>query len=210
MTIQSQTTENHVKINRTLRKQKLLALCCMSCFAAAGIYAEQSVAASDAAPLGIGDGSEDFELENLSGKAVKLSALTKDGPVVLVVLRGYPGYQCPLCTAQVAQYLGRAKEFRDAKATVLLVYPGPAEGLQKHAAEFLSGQKLPSNFHLLLDPDYDLSNAFHLRWNAPRETAYPSTFVIDSERKIRFAKVSKTHGDRASAEEVLKSLSKQP
>jgi peroxiredoxin len=209
MKIQSQTPEAHVHRNQSLFQRILPTICCVSLIATHGISAELPTAASASAPLAVGDGSEDFELENFSGKAVKLSALTKGGPVVLVVLRGYPGYQCPLCTAQVAQYLGRANEFRDAKATVLLVYPGSAEGLKKHAAEFSRSQKLPPNFHLLLDPDYELTNAFHLRWDAPRETAYPSTFVIDQERKIRFAKVSKTHGDRASADEVLKSLSKQ-
>jgi hypothetical protein len=57
-----------------------------------------------------------------------------------------------------------------------------------------------------MDPDYKFTNAYRLRWDAPRETAYPSTFVIDRERKVRFAKVSKTHGGRATASEVLKAL----
>ena len=57
-----------------------------------------------------------------------------------------------------------------------------------------------------LDPDYKFTNAYHLRWDAKAETAYPSTFVIDAERKVQFAKVSKSHGDRASADEVLEAL----
>ena len=43
-------------------------------------------------------------------------------------------------------------------------------------------------------------------WDAPRETAYPSTFVIDQGGVIRFAKVSKSHGGRAATGEVLKAL----
>jgi len=49
---------------------------------------------------------------------------------------------------------------------------------------------------------------YGLRWNAPNETAYPSTYVVDKQGKIVFAKTSKSHGGRASADEILKALSK--
>jgi thioredoxin-dependent peroxiredoxin len=39
-----------------------------------------------------------------------------------------------------------------------------------------------------------------------RETAYPSTFVIDANRMIRYAKISMSHGDRAPVDAVLKAL----
>ncbi len=187
--------------------RRLLSSClCLMVIVVRGVSAAPSGAANSSAPPGIGDEAKDFELVNLTGKSIKLSTVAESGPVVLVVLRGFPGYQCPLCTAQVGQLLAYEKEFRGAKATVLLVYPGPAESLKKHAAEFSNDMKLPANFHLLLDPDYELTKAYNLRWNAPRETAYPSTFVIDTERKIRFAKVSKSHGDRVSADQIIKSL----
>ena len=51
-----------------------------------------------------------------------------------------------------------------------------------------------------------LAAAYHLRWEAKNETAYLATFVIDRERKIQFAKISMSHGGRASADEVLKAL----
>jgi peroxiredoxin len=156
----------------------------------------------------VGEIARDFELAGAEdGKRVKLSALTDKGPVVLVVLRGYPGYQCPICKRQVADLLEAAEKLQAAKASVVLVYPGPADGLRKRAEEFMAAKKLPGGFHLLVDPGYEFTNAWRLRWNAPAETAYPSTFVIDSERKIRFAKISKTHGGRASNDEVLKALS---
>ena len=47
-------------------------------------------------------------------KKVKLSALAKDGPVVLVVLRGFPGYQCPACSQQVRDFREHAKTLRGA------------------------------------------------------------------------------------------------
>lgn len=155
----------------------------------------------------VGDEAVDFELKTLDAESVKLSKLVADGPVVLIVLRGYPGYQCPVCTAQVGQFLSNAKKFDAAKARVVMVYPGSADGLKKQAEDFVRGKTLPDNFYLVLDPDYEFTKAYHLRWEAKNETAYPATFVIDRERKIQFAKISMSHGGRASADEVLKALS---
>jgi peroxiredoxin Q/BCP len=65
---------------------------------------------------------------------------------------------------------------------------------------------MPAHFDLLLDPDYEFTNSYGLRWDAPKETAYPSTFVIDRSGVVRFAKVSQTHGGRASVAEILEAL----
>jgi peroxiredoxin Q/BCP len=157
----------------------------------------------------VGDEAADFELKTLQDDKLKLSKLVADGPVVLVVLRGFPGYQCPVCNSQVGQFLSKAKQFDAAKARIVLVYPGPADGLKKHADEFVRGKTWPDNFYLVLDPDYEFTKSYHLRWEAKNETAYPSTFVIDRERKIQFARISTTHGGRASADEVLKSLNRK-
>jgi peroxiredoxin len=157
-------------------------------------------------PPAVGEVAKDFELSALGGDAVKLSKLTDAGPVVLVVLRGYPGYQCPLCTRQVGELIGQADAVKAAGGQVVLVYPGPADGLKSHAQEFVRGKDYPAHFHLVLDPDYSFTNSYGLRWDARNETAYPSTFVLDNSRKVRFAKVSKTHGDRAKAADVLKAL----
>lgn len=157
----------------------------------------------------VGEVAADFELKTLDGETVKLSKLVADGPVVLIVLRGFPGYQCPACTAQMGQFLSNAKNFEALKTRVVMVYPGPADDLKKHADDFVRGKTLPDNFSLALDPDYEFTKAYRLRWEAKNETAYPSTFVIDRERKITFAKVSMSHGGRASADEVLKALAEK-
>ncbi len=154
----------------------------------------------------VGEEAKDFELTSLGGEKVKLSKMTDAGPVVLLVLRGNPGYQCPLCSAQVGEFLGKAKELKAAGATVLLVYPGPAEKLKEKAAEFVKGKDYPDHFQILLDPDYAFTDDYGLRWNAKNETAYPSTFVLDMKRKIAFAKISSEHGDRSKIADVLKAI----
>ncbi len=154
----------------------------------------------------IGKKIENFELKTLKDKTVKLHDTTKKGPVVLLVLRGYPGYQCPLCSRQAADFIKKSKEFKEEKATVLMIYPGPGEELKKRADEFMDGTVLPDNFHLLLDPDYNFLNQYDLRWDAKRETSYPSTFVIDQKNMVTFSKISKSHGDRTKAKDVLKAV----
>ena len=158
----------------------------------------------------VGDTASDFTLNALGGGRVKLSSETRKGPVVLIVLRGFPGYQCPICTAQVGRLIRDAPQFAAAKAKVILVYPGPADSLKKRAEEFVSGKALPKNFTLLLDPDFMFTKQYGLRWDAPNETAYPSTFVLDSARKVIFAKISHSHGDRANNTDILKAIPTPP
>ncbi|MBS0203001.1 MAG: peroxiredoxin family protein [Planctomycetes bacterium] len=165
-----------------------------------------STIAIAANPPAVGTEAKDFELSALGGGKVKLSKLTKAGPVVLIVLRGYPGYQCPLCTKQFGSFLDAADQFQQAGATVVFVYPGPAEKLKDRAADFVKGKDYPEHFQILLDPDYDFAKAYGLRWDAQGETAYPSTFVIDRQRHVAFAVVSKSHGGRTNPADVLKAM----
>ena len=164
-------------------------------------------ASAQTAPA-VGQSAPDFRLPTLNGEAVQLSKLTSQGPVVLVVLRGFPGYQCPACNAQTGQLLSSATKFAEHKAQVVLVYPGAPPGLSQRANEFASGKSWPEGFHLVVDQNYALTNLYGLRWNAPNETAYPSTYVVNQDGKIDFVKTSKSHGGRASAEEILKALAK--
>ncbi len=165
--------------------------------------------AAVSSPPAVGDKAPDFTLATIQGNKIRLSELTAKSPVALVVLRGFPGYQCPLCNQQVHSYLKQSQEFANVGARIVLVYPGPAENLDSRAKEFLADKKLPDNFDLLLDPGYEFTNLYGLRWDAPKETAYPSTFLIDQKGTVFFAKISKTHGGRASAAELIEALTKK-
>lgn len=156
--------------------------------------------------VSVGDKAIDFTLKTISGDEVTLTDINNKQPVVLVVLRGWPGYQCPICTRQVGGLVAAADNFSEHGAAVIMVYPGPSEQLQEHATEFAEDLNFPDNFYFLIDPDYSMIKKYGLRWEAAKETAYPSTFVINKEGKITFAKVSTTHGGRASNEEILDAL----
>src|SRR5262245_31825753 len=158
----------------------------------------------------LGEKAPPFALLDLDGQRVTLAGELTHGPVVLVLLRGWPGYQCPFCTRQFADFLGHAPAFEAAGARVVWVYPGPSDSVQQHAREFLASRALPANFRVATDPDYGFTNAYGLRWDAPQETAYPATFVIDRGAIVRFAQVSIGHDGRALAADVLKALAQLP
>lgn len=84
-----------------------------------------------------------------------------------------------------------------------MIYPGAAASVQQYATEFITGKTLPENFHFVTDPDLKVVNLYGLRWDAPNETAYPSTIVVDRHGVVRFVKISHSHGDRSSAPDVL-------
>lgn len=154
----------------------------------------------------VGEPARPLALPALDGATVNLAVLHAEGPVVLVQLRGWNGYQCPLCTRQIGELVSRADQLKSHHARVLLVYPGPAETVAQYAAEFDGGKGLPPDFTLVKDADSATARAWGLRWEAEGETAYPATFVIDSGGIVRYAKISGSHGDRAKVDDVLSAL----
>jgi len=116
----------------------------------------------------VGSKAPDFTLNTPTGKMVQLSKEIRGQPLVLVLLRGFPGYQCPYGVKQVHDFVSHASDFSAKNTEVLLVYPGPPADLDQHAKEFLEKQAdLPANIVLVTDPDYKMTNLYGLRWNAP-------------------------------------------
>jgi peroxiredoxin Q/BCP len=162
--------------------------------------------AQDFKKLNVGKTVINFTLKTIQGDKIVFSEINRNGPVVLIVLRGWVGYQCPVCSRQVGQFIADAKKLKELCASVFFVYPGPSTELQAKANDFTEDFDFPDNFYFTLDPDYSMINKYGLRWDAPKETAYPSTFVIDKSGKIVYSKISKTHGGRAKTDEVLEVL----
>lgn len=161
------------------------------------------------APPAVGQKAPDFELRDVLGKTVRLSSVLGNSPVVLVVLRGYPGYQCPFCTRQVHDFVQNEAAFQQAGYRVVFVYPGPPSNLDGHAQEFLKDAQFPASFEMLLDPGYTFTNAYGLRWDAPSETAYPSTFLIGGDGEVLYTMSAKLHGGRSTAAEILAAIPKK-
>jgi len=121
--------------------------------------------------------------------------------------RGFPGYQCPYCQKTGARFHPACGQICGAWRPGAPHIPGPPADLDQHAKEFLSKQDpLSANLDLVIDPDYAVTNQYGLRWDAPHETAYPSTFLIDRQGVVFFRRISHSHGDRTSAEDILADL----
>ena len=159
------------------------------------------------APPAVGDQAANFSLKSIGGESISLADVTKKQTAVVVVLRGYPGYQCRLCSRQFGQFVSRAKDFEAANANLVFVYPADEslgeEGTRAKAKEFLKNAQLPANVKVVLDPGYQFTEAYDIRWDGANETAFPSTFVIDSSGKVTAATVSKSHGGRTDVATVL-------
>jgi len=179
----------------------LIAVLCAAVAQCAGAFGE---------PPKVGQKAPGFELPTPSRKLIQLSKQIGKSTVILVVLRGFPGYQCPYCQKQAHDFIEHAADLAAKNASVILVYPGPPAKLDQHAKEFLGQQpNLPTNVVLVIDPDYVLTNRYDLRWDAPGETAYPSTFILDRNGTIIFEKISQGHADRTTANEILSRIPAQ-
>src|ERR1700741_263621 len=82
-----------------------------------------SVPSIAATPV-VGQRAPDFTLNALDGTSLSLNQLTATGRLVIVVLRGYPGYQCPFSQQQFQSYQDAAAQFAAAGAQVIFIYPG--------------------------------------------------------------------------------------
>ena len=87
----------------------------------------------------IGQRAPDFELPVVGeNRFLNLRDEYRQGPVVVIVLRGYPGYQCPLCKSQFNAVVNRAKALEAETGRVVLVYPGKTEQLSLAAGKINS------------------------------------------------------------------------
>jgi peroxiredoxin len=178
-------------------------------FAATMLLAVSLAAVASAEPIAVGSEAPTLALPSIeANESIDLATVYGEGKTVVVFLRGFPGYQCPACSAQVADYRAKAAEFADAGVSVVLVYPGRAEGLESHAGELVAAAApLPVPLAMALDPDYALTEAYGLRWDAPAETAYPATMVVDGG-KVAWIEVSRSHGGRVKAVKALRMAKK--
>jgi peroxiredoxin len=187
--------------------KKLLGVVALFCCSLTVISA-QMTPMMQMAPPAVGETMKDFTLAKLDGTKISLSGFTKTGPVVVVMLRGWVGYQCPYCNRQVGDFITNAKELSAHGTNVIFIYPGSADMVQVKAEDFVSGKTVPANMHFVTDPELKMVDMLHLRWDAKGETSYPSTFLVDKAGVIRYAKISRSHADRAPAADVIAEIAK--
>lgn len=178
--------------------------------AADGI-AERAVKAGETAP--------DFTLPDVRGDSVTLSALLRDGPVVLTFYRG--GW-CPYCNLQLRAYQRALPEIEALGARLVAVSPEAPDNT------LTTAQKNELAFPVLSDVDGAVGRAWRLtfelsdelrglyaangmdlarinaagRWELP----LPATYVIARTGVIALAFVDVEYRRRLEPEDVLEAL----
>ncbi len=158
-----------------------------------------------AEPMNVGQTAPDFTLKDLAGNEVTLSQVAQRSKTAVIFLRGWNGYQCPACSAQTHSFLEEADAFKERGYELIFIYPnhGSEEETATKAQEFAAKLDLPEHLHFVEDPGVEVGKAYGLLWDAPKETVYPAFYVLDTDLKVLYKNVSKSHGGRIKADQAL-------
>jgi len=142
------------------------------------------------------------------GAALDLDRFLGKQNVLLTILRGFGGQVCVYCSAQTKALAGYADKFAALDTQVVVVFPGPASGLQAfreaYRRTFGAQEKLP--YELVYDTDLSLTRALAIEDNI----ALPTSLLLDRQGIIRWCHVGKDHADRPSAQEILERIAALP
>lgn len=145
----------------------------------------------------------DLRFVDTDGKPVTLEDYKGHKNVLLVFTRGFSGMLCPYCTAQTSRLIANYDAIAQHDTEVLLVYPGSHEQLpafQTASTELAEKDEFP--FPVLLDEDLTAVN----RLGIAAQLAFPSTFIIDKEGRVRLSYVGTDPTDRPSIKAILTQL----
>lgn len=179
------------------------------------LAALQESGAADQA-LNVGDTAPDFELPNALGETVQLFDLLRSGPVILSF---YRGQWCPFCNLELRALQAAMGDIEEAGATLVAVSPNTPD------TSLTTVEKHSLTFPVLSDHDSLVAKQFNLVYEMTRENIenyaskgrdipeyngtdkwelpIPATYVIDTDRVIRYAYVDFNHRRRAEPAEVV-------
>lgn len=164
--------------------------------------------AARTAPVAVGDVAPDFTLQDNSGKKIVLSEAAKDAPVVLVF---YRGSWCPFCVRQLSDLRGLLKTGEATKVYAISI--DPAEKSNELVKKIEKDGKGKVNYSFLSDAGARTIDAYGLRDPRYKDEnvngiPYPTVYVIDSERKVVWAKLEKDYKQRPTNDEIRAAVDK--
>ena len=167
----------------------------------------------------IDDKAASFELPNVKGDNLALSAALQDGPVVLSF---YRGSWCPFCNLELNALQSLLPQIKEYGARLVAISPELPDSSLSHA------EKLGLEFDVLTDlgnkvaRDYGLIMTIHeslrplyLQWGMDvpaangddsHELPVPATYVIDTKGIIRAAHIDKDYTKRMEPVEIVDAL----
>jgi peroxiredoxin len=169
--------------------------------------------------LKLGDKAPDFALPDASGKLVKLSDLTAKGPVVVTWYRG--GW-CPYCNIALRGFHKALPDIQAAGASLVAISPETSENATNTI------QKNQLDFTVLSDRDNTVARTYGIAYKVPTavvdtlrkggrdlarlngsdsgELPLGVTYVIDTDRVIRYAYLDSNYRRRAEPADVIAAL----
>lgn len=173
-------------------------------FAALGVFAQ--TAAKEA--IKVGDVAPDFTLSDNFGKSVTLSETVKDAPAVLIF---YRGSWCPFCARQLADLRGLLKDGE--KTRIYAVSIDAADKSNELIKKIEKDGKGKINYSFLSDTGAKTIDRYGLRDPRYKDEKvngipYPTVYVVDSERRIVWAKLEKDYKNRPTNAEIRAEIEK--
>lgn len=155
--------------------------------------------------------ADSFRFTTDGGAEVSLAELAPEKPVVLVVMRGATPI-CPMCSTQTARLISSYKDFADAGAEVVVVYPQQIElGNSVEVEEFLETVKMRLGdgelnvpFPFVFDVGLDVVSGLGIK----EDLAKPSTYIFDDKHRLVFAYVGESTLHRPDIDSMLALVTK--
>ena len=125
-------------------------------------------------------------------------------PTALIIMRGFSNSICLYCSSQTAAVLKLHRDFTDAGIDLAILYPGAADSVPAFlksahglAKDGETGDAFP--VPVLLDVNLQLVRALEIE----DQLARPTTLIIGTDGKVRWAYVGRSMSDRPSLPQVL-------
>ena len=145
--------------------------------------------------LKVNDKAPEFEDATADGKTVSLSSLLKDGPVVLIFLRGFFWAYARKHLVQMKQDI---QQFVDRKAQVVVIAPHETDKTKAYWEK----ESLP--FIGIPDDNGKLGKLYGQEWNLIKFGRMPALFIVDQKGNLAFAQYAKNMADIPENSELFK------
>ena len=171
--------------------------------------------------LNVGETCPDFALNNAQGNSVSLHEQLKNGPLVISF---YRGAWCPYCNLEIRALKEALAAFRQQGADLIAISPQlPDKSLSQT-------EELKLEFEVLSDIDNQLARQFGLVFTLPEsirsiyddfgidiaghngndtfELPIPATYIVDTDKTIRYAFVNADYTQRLEPSTIVEELQK--
>ena len=170
--------------------------------------------------LNIGDTAPDFLTIDHNGEKISLAEITNNKDVLLFF---YRGQWCPICNMHLSKIQKNLKKLESKNIIALAITPEKQENIDKTMVKtnitipliFDQNYRIMKDYKVDFKPNIILRFVYNFILRANLKEAQsddsetlpvPATYLIGTDRKIKFAHFNTNYMNRASIDDVLKSI----